>query len=119
MGKVLQHPITIILFTLLCGVLVISLRKSSQKKSLSSQEISTLEEKAYALSQEVQGLQEEVERSKSLEYKEKIIRNELLMQKEGEYVVQLALPPEQNNFESNNSLKKPASYREEWIEILF
>ena len=119
MGKVAQHPITIFLFTLLVIVLVISLRKSGQKNNLSSEEVATLEKEAYTLSQEVQRLQSEAELSKSLEYKEKIIRNELLMQKEGEYIVQLSVPQEDLHTEEDNTVKSPLSYREQWLQILF
>lgn len=116
--KVVQHPITIVIFTLLCAALVISLRQGENKIERSTEEISSLEEQAYSLSLEVQDLQEELEYSKSPEYKEKIIRNELLMQKENEYIVQLSLP-ETSKENSTKIIENKESTQEKWLQILF
>ncbi|MCA9369513.1 hypothetical protein KC721_04390, partial [Candidatus Woesebacteria bacterium] len=70
------------------------------------------------LSKEVQDLQTELEYSKSPEYKEKIIRDQLLLQKEGEYVVQLTVP-ETPSSDREITPQDRRSNQEKWLEILF
>lgn len=118
MTKYLQHPFVLLIVTFLFVGVFISLRQTGAKTHQSSKEISELEKEAYQLSKEVQDLQEELEYSKSPEYKEKIIRDQLLMQKEGEYVVQVSAP---EIVETDTEIKpqKTVSNQDRWLEILF
>ena len=118
MAKPLEHPITIIAISVAAFLLIISLRQTSQKSQQSTSEVSVLEEKAYNLSKEVQDLQTELEHSKSPEYKEKIIRDQLLLQKEGEYIVQLTAP-ETPSSDTEITEEQPRSNQDKWLEILF
>lgn len=118
MAKPLEHPLVIILITGLFLVLFMSLRKTSGRTEQSTQEISALEKEAYNLSKEVQTLQEELEYSKSQEYKEKIIRDQLLLKKENEYIVQLAVP-EETVKDTDINQQKAQGNQEKWLEILF
>lgn len=118
MAKPLEHPLVIILITGLFLVLFTSLRRTSDKTAQSTEEISSLEKEAYTLSKEVQTLQEELEYSKSQEYKEKIIRDQLLLKKENEYIVQLAVPEETVKDPDINP-ETTSTNQEKWLEILF
>lgn len=118
MTKVLEHPVTLIVAAILFFLVFLSLRQTGSKTQQSTQEISVLEEKAYQASKEVQKLQEELEYSKSDEYKEKIIRNELLLQKPGEYIVQIAAT-ETLALDPDITIMQPKTNREKWLEILF
>jgi cell division protein FtsB len=117
MGKLLSHPITLIIFTLVCAVFIFSLRKNSQKTDLARETTDTLQQEVQDLANTVTTLQEKQEYVASDEYKEKLIRNELLMQKEGEYVVTLLLP-EETAATSTPPPSKP-SPREQWFNLLF
>ncbi|NCN51016.1 MAG: hypothetical protein GW762_00670 [Candidatus Pacebacteria bacterium] len=118
MTKLLEHPITLVIASVLFVLFFYSLRQTGNKTEQSSQEIAVLEEKAYQASKEVQSLQEELEQSKSAEYKERIVRDELLLQKEGEYIVQLAVP-EIEVIDTDITTTKTQSNQEKWLEILF
>lgn len=118
MTKPLEHPLALIIAGVLFSLLFFSLRQTGNKTQQSTDEISALEEKAYQASKEVQELQDELEYSKSPEYKEKIIRNELLLQKPGEYIVQLTAP-ETEPLDTHITPSAPITNQEKWLEILF
>lgn len=118
MTKALEHPLTLIVAAVLFSVLFFSLRQTGNKSQQSTNEISLLEEKAYKTSKEVQELQEELEYSKSTAYKEKIVRNELLLQKPGEYIVQMTAP-QTEPLDTHITTSQPETNQEKWFEILF
>ncbi len=118
MAKLLEHPLTIILITIVSALLIISLRRTAKKSDQSTAEIAQLEEKAYNLSQEVKDLQDELEHSKSPTYKEKILRDQLLLQKDGEYVVQLSVPEIEHN-DAEITPQKTKTNQEKWFDLLF
>ncbi len=89
MQRLLSHPLTIALFTALAIIFYVSLDKSAQTVQSSSSTLLKLEEQNKKLGTEVAKLEEQVETAQTGLSKEKIIRNELLLQKPGEYVVQL------------------------------
>jgi len=64
-----------------------SLRRNAAKTQISTQNISILEEEIKALETQIYKSQEMLEKANQPLNKERILRNELLMQKEGEYVV--------------------------------
>jgi len=92
MQRLLSHPITIVLFTVLALIFFISLDKNTQTAKHSATTLHGLETQNNALESDVQQLEKEVMTAQTNLAKEKIIRNELLLQKPGEFIVQL--PPE-------------------------
>lgn len=114
-SKILSHPITIVLFSLIFVLFFISLRKNATKTKISTQNISTLENEIQSLEKKIDESQKELEIAQSPLSQEKIIRNELLMQKEGEYIVQL---PELKKKEVKNEKGKTSPW-EAWRELMF
>lgn len=82
---------------------------------ISTQNISIIEDEIKALEEKINKSKEELELTKQPIYKEKIMRNELLMQKEGEYVVQL---PDLEKREVEN-VEDDVTAWEEWGKLIF
>lgn len=123
--RILNHPITILLLTIAAITFFFSLDKSGKKTQDSSQNIQILEEQVSQLSNEVIELEEKVLESESQQFQEKVVRNELLMQKPGEYVLQITSETEdvEENCETNdckiNADESQKSAISAWIELLF
>lgn len=117
MGKILSHPVTMIIISLVAVVFVISLRKNTQKTDVSRQTTQSLETEVSQLSAEVIGLQNRQAQVDSEFYKEQLIRNELLMQKEGEYVLKIVLPEETPPISVPEDT--PTTPKQKWFSLLF
>jgi cell division protein FtsB len=116
MLKLLQHPGVAVVITLICGVFLLSLHKSSQKSTQSTQTVTKAQEKVAKLEEEVTSLQEKVDKSGSPLEQEKIIRNQLLMQKPGEYVVQI---PRSTQKEQEIITSDSATPLQAWKKLLW
>ncbi len=116
MGKYWTHPLIIIVLTIIAGVLFFSMKKSTNRYQSTSNTIEVLEKNNQKNAVKLEELKQELEFSNSNFAKEKIIRDELLMQKPGEYVLQIPA-----------SLPEPAAAPpsptptpwEAWMKILF
>jgi hypothetical protein len=116
MFNFLRNPLTILAFTLVFAFFFFSLRKNAKRSYISVQNVNLLENEVDQLISEVDNQKKQLEVIQQPLTKEKIVRNELLLQKPGEYVVQLppASPtPAQNN---KNSRSNPWG---EWRKLLF
>ena len=116
--KLLYHPITILALTIVAIMFFFSLDKSSKKTQSSSENIRVLEYEIDQISNEIIGLEEKIELTESEQFKEKVVRNELLLQKPGEYILQI-----QENTEAKPENKlinktKTVTPLENWKEIL-
>jgi len=89
-AKLIYHPITILVITIVAIAFFFSLDKSSRKTQSSNENIKILEYEVNQVSSEIVSLEEKIEDTQSDQFKEKIIRNELLLQKPGEYILQIA-----------------------------
>jgi cell division protein FtsB len=89
MQRLLAHPITIVAITVLTILFFTSLDKNSQTAQTSIKNLQALDQQTKSLETEVKNLESQVQSAQTNLSKEKIIRNELLLQKEGEFVVQL------------------------------
>ena len=87
----------------------------------SSNNIRILEHEISQISNEVIELEEKINKTTSLQFKEKVVRNELLLQKDGEYVLQIPTSSEENNKDEcennclNNTINSPILA---WRELL-
>ncbi len=117
MGKVFSHPLFIIAFCLVCVVIVIGLRKTSEKTDLSAQTIEKLETEVAQVATEVTDLRTEAAFSQTDFAKEQIARNELLLQKPGEYVIQVVKPESTQEVVAEKETK--LSPWDEWKRVLF
>jgi cell division protein FtsB len=117
LSKVFFNPITLIVITALCLVFSFSLFNSAKKTRESSQELNVLEHEITTMKSEVERLEQASQEAEQPFTKEKIIRNELLMQKPGEYVVQI---PDQTESVSTNleNSQQPTPWSA-WRQLLF
>lgn len=112
MFKLLKNPLALIFFTLITIAFYISLSKTQQKSldtlsmiEESNQEKQILEQKKTDLEQKLQNIDEE-----------KIIRDEFLMQKPGEYVVKIPLPEEKS--ESHQLKVEDKTNPQKWLDLI-
>ncbi len=89
-SRLFFNPISFILLTIVCLLFSISLYKSAKKTSGSAQDLAAVEADIQNMEHQLQSLKEKEHQAEQPFTKEEIIRNELLMQKPGEYVVQIS-----------------------------
>ena len=106
MKNLLYHPLAIITLTLLCVLFIVSLRKTAQKSEVSSQNVQLLEEKINQLSGEIELEKQAIEYAQSDLAQEKRLRDELLLQKSGEYILQI---PEEKELKSGENSEQQQS----------
>lgn len=117
MVQLLKHPASLLLLGILAAVFYVSLDKTAARRTKSAEIISELESEVSVLQDEVYTLEKTAETAKTDFAKEKIIRNELLLQKEGEYVVMIQdLPVADNEPESVAAAQTPW---EAWRKVLW
>lgn len=116
MQKLIFNPITFLGITILSVVFSISLYQSAQRTKLSTENLEYLEEEVSQMQAEVLSLETAIDQSQQPFAKEKIIRDELLMKKPNEYVIQIPdeLVESITPIESK-SIEKPL---EEWQDLL-
>ena len=118
MIKIIYHPFIIIILTIIGIIFFLSLDKSSQKTEISSKNIEVLELEINNMSLQTSQLEEKIIDADSDIFKEKVIRNELLLQKPGEIIIQLSSAESQKiNFESSQvEVEKPL---DSWLDLIF
>jgi cell division protein FtsB len=125
-ARLLSHPIIILALSIGGIIFFISLNKSAEKTQNSSENIRVLEYEVNQISNDVIELEKNIEKTESEQFKEKVVRNELLLKKEGEYVLQIVESDDSNNeFKcenddcSENNLISKKSNIDEWKKLLF
>ena len=116
MSKLFAHPLVVFLITVASLVFIFSLDGKSQTKN-SQETIAHLKTENEKISQEIEGLKENLGTAQTTFAKEKIIRDELLMQKPGEYVVQIVGVEEVKT--EKTMVEKKRTPIEEWRNRLF
>lgn len=117
MSKLLFNPISFLVITIVSIIFSISLYKSAQRTSYSTENLKSLEEEVEQIEAEVLALETAIEESQQPFAKEQIIRNELLMKKGGEYVIQI--PDELVNKTQEIIEVETSSPWVEWQKLLF
>lgn len=113
----LKHPLLIILFTCLCLLAIFSLRESTKKASVSKESIQKLEKTVSTLEKEVIKDKQKLEETQNPIAIEKIVRNELLLKKEDEIILQIP-ESEENSQNSQDQIKQKNGPIEEWRKLL-
>ena len=85
----LAHPLLVGFFTCLCLLAILSLRASSKKAIVSKESIHNLEKTVTSLQENLDQTKQEVTDNQTEIAIEKIKRNELLLKKEGEIILQI------------------------------
>lgn len=117
MRRLFYHPISIIICTVLVGILYYSLEKNANTAQISTQTLQELESQTVKMQAEVANLQTELEDSASTSAQERIARNQLLLQKPGEYIIQM---PEIASEKTPTATPQPTlSPWQEWQKIIF
>ena len=117
MLKILYQPLVIAIITLLTGILCLSLYVSSFQLRGSSEKVAVLKadvEKQQALADE---LAKKLEAAQHPFSKEELIRDQLLMQKPGEFVVQMPNLPV-NDLDLGVTPQQTSPWQE-WKKLLF
>lgn len=116
-SSLLNHPLLIGLFTGFCLLAIFSLRESGQKALISKESIEKLEKNVESLEKDVALENEKLKISQEPIALEKVMRNELLLKKEGEVVLQI--PDEEQDKEKEKDLENEQSGPwEEWEKLL-
>jgi len=116
MQKIIFHPFIAILITFMVLFFWFSLYRTSSDIRRSTEDTAVLQQDINKLSAQISDLEKQLDEARQPTTKEKIVRNELLMQLPGEKIVKLPdLPPEERRFEV---LTDSAPWQE-WQELLF
>ena len=113
----LFSPITALIITLLCLFFWISLYQTVIEITNSTTDIQVLRKNLTTMRTKLNNLETQIEVTKSNFIREKSVRDELLMQKEGEIIVKIENFPELETKKSQ--AEKQASPWEEWRKLIF
>lgn len=116
--QLIFHPVTACLITLASLFFLLSLIKTDATIEESNLIVGQLESEVLVLEQSLLELEDRVAAATSSTAREKIIRNELLMQKPGEYVVQIPSLEEINQENSLPEVSKPTSPIQAWKSLI-
>ena len=117
MHKIFENKLTLIIVIILVAIFSISLKKTRLKTEYSEKVLKQKSLGVEKLKEEVDKLEEKNRVLDNKFYKEKIIRNELLMQKPGEVVIQL--PPEATRPSPTLSPTPTPSNIKKWEKLMF
>ncbi len=117
MRRLLSSPLAYILSALFVVILCISLYFNQREIRQSTHQLSKLEREVSIMADEVTELERETQVATSTAAKEKIFRNELLMQKPGEYIVQVPDLPIPSPMPK--VIVKPLKPWQQWKKLLF
>jgi hypothetical protein len=116
MRQLLAHPLIILALTFLVVLFVISLQKTAQKSRVASENVRLIEEKNAELTIQIEAGQQALDNAGTDLAKEKILRNELLLQKPGEYVIQI---PDELIIQQQSGEIQEKSPWQQWQDLLF
>jgi cell division protein FtsB len=114
MKQLLEKPLIILIATIITLLFIISLRKTASKSLVSQHNIELLEQKLQAVNQQIITEQKDLETTSSEFAKEKVMRDELLLQKPGEYILQIPLEYQNTN---NQAQPIPPTPVESWRKL--
>lgn len=112
-----EHPLMILLMTLVAGIFMVSLYISSKDGKSGAQIVQILEESVERQKKRVEALEQQAQLANDPFIQEKIQRDELLLQKPGEIVLQL--PPITVPSPTPEPTPKQMTPWEEWKLVLF
>ncbi len=116
MNKLFFNPISTIVFIIFVFSISLSLRETAKRAQLSKQELKTLELQVNQLEQSYAETQATLAEHQSSFAQEKVLRDELLQQKNDEIVVQL--PPITPPVQPTPTIQK-TSPLQEWKQAIF
>jgi len=114
--KILLHPIVIFLISLASLLLVFSLYQNAKEITNSTADLKEVELEVDQKQQKIDNLENQLNQAQTNFTKEKIIRDELLMQKEGELVIQI--PEDQTIQIPQIEPIQPVTPWQEWKKLI-
>jgi cell division protein FtsB len=117
MRKFLNHPLALLMFIFLSALYSFSLYKTTQKSSVSQDKSTALAQEIDRIVSENERLEGQLEQANTPLAQEKIARNELLLQKPGERVIQISENPSVTQAQKQTFQEK--TVWEQWQEVLF
>ena len=114
--KILFHPLVFLLISLASLLLIFSLYQNAQEITNSTTDLKKIELEVDQKEQKIESLENQLNQAQTNFTKERIIRDELLMQKEGELIIQI---PEDQTIEIPQiDEEKPLTPWQEWKNLL-
>lgn len=117
MKQLIYNPLVAIIFTIVTAVITFSLYRNTQEIKKSTQSIQILEDQIEKKEANIDHLENQLDQSSSEFTQEKIIRNELLLQKEGEYIVQIADQADDQIAQQAEKINNKTPWQE-WKELI-
>lgn len=115
MKKILYHPLVITAVTILVMIIIFSLRHNLKRLSLSQENLRSAQIVYEKQKQETAKQEAMLENMQQPLAKEKLVRNELLKQKEGEVLIKL---PDITIERQESEKKQEKTIFEQWLEVL-
>lgn len=113
MKKITYHPLTIIIVTIVVSWLYASLLRTEEKMHQSTESVAVLDQEVEEIASQVSFLEKQLEIAQSDQAKEQRIRDELLLKKPGEYVVQLpAITASSEKLEEEDNISPWQSWKQ-------
>lgn len=116
MSKLIFNPLAASIISLLAIIFWFSLYQTTQEIRSSGQDTKIIRDNIDDLTLEIQNLEGKISLAKDPNTREQMVRNELLMQKEGEYVLKL---PDIETIETKPEEIENLTVWQEWQELLF
>ena len=114
MKQLLFHPLTVIVITIISIVITISLFANAKEINSSNNAIKILEDRVKIEKEKVNQLELKLDQASQEFTQEKIIRDELLLQKPGEYIVQISKNPVTDKQEQQPTIEAKTPWQEWW-----
>lgn len=116
LNRVLFHPFTIFTVTVITILVTLSLRRTIGEFKQANQSLEQTKQQVEKLKEQQSQLQAKVTQSTSAFTKEKIARDELLLQVEGEQILQVILPTPTPTTTQIETQKQPL---DQWLNLIW
>lgn len=113
--KIVFHPLFVIIVSVLVVSGIIGLKKNSNRLELSKTNVQRKAQDRDRVKAEVLELDLKIEEANQPLAKDRLIRNQLLQQKEGEVVIKL---PNTNNSKESQTDKTEVENWQKWLELV-
>lgn len=110
-----QRTPFILFITLITILFIFSLRRTASKSIVSQENVEVLEHNLQDISTRIETEKKELEYTSSEFAKEGILRNELLLQKPGEYILQIPLEEKETK---KQTISREITPWETWVNLL-
>jgi hypothetical protein len=111
---ILEQPLMVVLISALAILLILSLQESKKKALIDGKNLEQNQENIALREEKVAEIEKLYEQSKNDLYKEKILRNELIKNKQGEILIQIPETEFKQNTTEEAALDKTDNKLQNW-----